>query len=81
MFVKQNLHCGHSSAQMLPVPMEVQIKSEQTGGQSCVHVQMYRSAGWRSFFKGFDVAMMRSFPANAACFVGYEAACRVLGNR
>ena len=46
----------------------------------CVGIQMYQATGVRGFFKGFDVAMLRSFPANAACFVAYEAAAQLLGN-
>ena len=35
--------------------------------------QTYRSAGLGGFYGGFWVAAVRSFPANASCFVAYEA--------
>ena len=34
----------------------------------------YQNEGPKAFFKGFSAAMLRSFPANAFCFLGYEAA-------
>ncbi len=33
---------------------------------------IYRTQGWRGFFTGIEVALIRAFPANAALFVGYE---------
>ena len=40
--------------------------------------QTLRHEGAGAFFKGFSAAMLRSFPANAFCFLGYEAALRNL---
>lgn len=40
--------------------------------------QIHSHGGLRGFYKGFDVALLRSFPANAACFVAYEAATRLM---
>jgi hypothetical protein len=31
-----------------------------------------KTQGWRGFFTGIEVALIRAFPANAALFVGYE---------
>ena len=33
---------------------------------------IYRARGFRGFFVGLEVAIVRAFPANAALFVGYE---------
>jgi hypothetical protein len=35
---------------------------------------IYRTKGFRGFFAGLGVALVRAFPANAALFVGYEYA-------
>jgi solute carrier family 25 carnitine/acylcarnitine transporter 20/29 len=35
---------------------------------------IYRDAGFGGFFKGVAPCMLRAFPANAACFVGFEFA-------
>ena len=35
-------------------------------------------AGWRGFYKGFAPCVLRAFPANAACFLAYEVALKVL---
>ena len=34
--------------------------------------KIYRTSGWRGFFKGFTPTIIRAFPANAATFLGYE---------
>ncbi len=34
--------------------------------------QIMAKDGVKGFFRGFTPAMVRSFPANAACFLGYE---------
>lgn len=39
---------------------------------------IYATEGWRAFFAGFTPCAMRAFPANAAAFVGFELALRVL---
>lgn len=38
----------------------------------------YRLDGISAFYRGFSAAMYRSFPANAFCFLGYEAAASYL---
>lgn len=35
---------------------------------------IYKESGIKGFFKGFTPCMVRSFPANALCFAGYEKA-------
>ena len=39
---------------------------------------IYAKEGWRAFFAGFTPCAMREFPANAATFVGFEMALRIL---
>jgi solute carrier family 25 carnitine/acylcarnitine transporter 20/29 len=34
--------------------------------------KVYAKEGLGGFFRGFSPAMVRAFPANAACFLGYE---------
>ena len=38
---------------------------------SCFKEQ-YRLGGWRAFFKGYVICMMRSFPVNAAAVTVYR---------
>ncbi|KAL6071185.1 Solute carrier family 25 member 20 [Balamuthia mandrillaris] len=42
-------------------------------------VDIQRTQGFRGFWKGFSVAAVRSFPANAACFTVYEVVRAYLG--
>ncbi len=35
--------------------------------------------GWRGFFVGIEVTVLRAFPANAALFLAYEQTRKVLG--
>jgi len=41
--------------------------------------KIYAADGFRGFFKGFTPCMIRSFPANAVCFLAYEQARKVIG--
>jgi solute carrier family 25 carnitine/acylcarnitine transporter 20/29 len=34
--------------------------------------KIWQASGWKGFWKGFTPCMLRSFPANAVCFLGYE---------
>lgn len=40
--------------------------------------ETYRTLGIKGFYKGFGVCMLRAFPANGACFLGYETAKKFL---
>ncbi|GFN77437.1 mitochondrial carnitine/acylcarnitine carrier protein [Plakobranchus ocellatus] len=40
--------------------------------------QIVKEEGVMSLYKGFTPIMLRAFPANAACFLGYEVAIKVL---
>jgi len=50
-----------------------------TGYADCVR-KVYARAGLKGFFVGFAPCMLRSFPANAACFYGYEVAKQALNS-
>ncbi|RKP39202.1 mitochondrial carrier domain-containing protein, partial [Dimargaris cristalligena] len=39
---------------------------------------LVQTEGWSSLYRGIGPVMLRAFPANAACFAGYEAAMSVL---
>jgi hypothetical protein len=41
--------------------------------------QIFKEQGLRGFFNGFEVAIIRAFPANAALFVGYELSRGLMG--
>mmetsp|Transcript_15150 Transcript_15150/g.21145 ORF Transcript_15150/g.21145 Transcript_15150/m.21145 type:complete len:299 (+) Transcript_15150:86-982(+) len=40
---------------------------------------IHQQLGWKGFFRGFAPCMVRSFPANATCFLAYEYAKKVMG--
>lgn len=42
--------------------------------------EILSTRGWRGFFTGVEVALVRAFPANAALFVGYELTRELLGD-
>ena len=41
--------------------------------------QLWAEGGWRRFYRGLAPCLLRSFPANAACFLAYERAKQMLG--
>jgi len=43
-----------------------------------VYSEMIKKDGIRVFYKGFTPVILRAFPANAACFLGYEMAIKFL---
>jgi len=43
-----------------------------------VFAEMYAKEGIRALYKGATPILLRAFPANAACFLGYELAMRFL---
>ncbi|XP_042865063.1 mitochondrial carnitine/acylcarnitine carrier protein-like isoform X2 [Penaeus japonicus] len=47
-------------------------------GIRSVFVDIMRTEGPRALFKGVAPVMIRAFPANAACFLGYEVAIKFL---
>ncbi|KAI4871952.1 hypothetical protein NFI96_025525 [Prochilodus magdalenae] len=40
--------------------------------------ELIREEGVTSLYKGFNAVMLRAFPANAACFLGFELAMKFL---
>ena len=42
------------------------------GGALSIAKEIIRHEGWQSLFRGLGPTLLRSFPANAACFLGYE---------
>lgn len=46
-------------------------------GIRSVFVDLARREGLLTLYRGFVPVMVRAFPANAACFGGYEAAIRL----
>uniref|UniRef100_A0A2K6URF9 Solute carrier family 25 member 20 n=1 Tax=Saimiri boliviensis boliviensis TaxID=39432 RepID=A0A2K6URF9_SAIBB len=40
--------------------------------------ELIRNEGVTSLYKGFNAVMIRAFPANAACFLGFEVAMKFL---
>ena len=47
-------------------------------GIRSVFAELIRKEGVAALYKGFVPVMIRAFPANAACFFGYETAIKVL---
>ena len=45
-----------------------------------VFKKMMKEEGPRALYKGFAPVMLRAFPANAACFMGYEVALKFLNS-
>lgn len=41
-----------------------------------VYKELIKADGIRAFYKGFTPVILRAFPANAACFLGYEVAMK-----
>jgi len=41
--------------------------------------KIYKADGAKGFFKGFTPCMIRSFPANAVCFLAYEYTKKLIG--
>lgn len=47
-------------------------------GMRDVFRELMRNEGPRALYKGVTPVMLRAFPANAACFIGFEIAMKVL---
>ena len=43
-----------------------------------VYKELIKADGIRAFYKGFTPVIIRAFPSNAACFLGYEVAMKAL---
>ncbi|XP_073397343.1 mitochondrial carnitine/acylcarnitine carrier protein-like isoform X2 [Dendrobates tinctorius] len=69
---------------VVAIPMDVLKSRFQTDSDSRyrgvldVFREVLRDEGPRGLYKGFTAAMLRAFPANAACFLGFEASMKFL---
>lgn len=70
---------------MVAIPPDVLKSRLQTApegtypnGMRDVFRQLMRNEGITALYKGATPVMLRAFPANAACFLGYEVAMKVL---
>ena len=49
-------------------------------GLGQVFTELVRTEGYLALYKGFGPVIARAFPANAACFLGYDLTMRALNN-
>ncbi|KAG8541791.1 hypothetical protein GDO81_028247, partial [Engystomops pustulosus] len=69
---------------IVAIPMDVLKSRFQTAPESRyrrvadVFREVLRDEGPRGLYKGFTAAMLRAFPANAACFLGFEVSMKFL---
>jgi solute carrier family 25 carnitine/acylcarnitine transporter 20/29 len=56
----------------------VHAERKYKGWLDCA-TKIYRADGTKGFFKGFAPCLLRSFPANAVCFLAYEEAKKIIG--
>ncbi|KAG8186347.1 hypothetical protein JTE90_005875 [Oedothorax gibbosus] len=70
---------------MVAIPADVLKSRLQTAPEGTyprgirdVFKQAMREEGVRALYKGATPVMLRAFPANAACFMGYEVAMKFL---
>ncbi|XP_046852752.1 mitochondrial carnitine/acylcarnitine carrier protein-like [Xenia sp. Carnegie-2017] len=70
------------SISIAPDTMKSRLQTAPDGtypnGVRDVFRQLIREEGPQALFKGITPIMLRAFPANAACFLGYEMAMKVL---
>ncbi|KAI8048987.1 mitochondrial carrier [Syncephalis plumigaleata] len=68
------------------IPADVLKSRQQTAppgtytGLTDVFVKLIRNEGPSALFRGLGPAMLRAFPANAACFLGVEASLKVINS-
>jgi len=58
--------------------LQVAPAGKYPNGIRSVFVEVVKTQGPLSLYRGFAPVMIRAFPANAACFLGYETAIKVL---
>jgi solute carrier family 25 carnitine/acylcarnitine transporter 20/29 len=61
---------------------KLQVAPEGTypHGIRSVFREVMAKEGFFSLYKGFSAVMLRAFPANAACFLGYETAIKLMNS-
>lgn len=68
-----------SLATSLFLPCESKVAPEgKYGGIRHVFVDLVRKEGVTALFRGIVPVMARAFPANAACFLGFEVALKAM---
>lgn len=60
-------------ADVLKSRLQTAPEGKYPGGLKDVFRELMRKEGPLALYKGFTPVMLRAFPANAACFVGFEA--------
>lgn len=66
---------------MPPDVLKSRLQTAPTGtytGVRDVFRQLMRNEGASALYKGVTPVMLRAFPANAACFIGFEVAMKFL---
>jgi len=64
-------------ADVIKTRLQTAPEGTYKGTMDCL-LQLLRNEGPRALFKGLGPAMVRAFPANAACFLGVEVARKAL---
>lgn len=69
---------------LVALPVDVAKSRFQTAPEGTyrgildVYKELIKADGIRAFYKGFTPVIIRAFPANASCFLGYELAMKFL---
>jgi len=58
--------------------LQVAPEGQYTNGIRSVFTEVIKKDGIGSLYRGFGTVMIRAFPANAACFLGYESAIKFM---
>ncbi|ELU02093.1 hypothetical protein CAPTEDRAFT_176506, partial [Capitella teleta] len=58
--------------------LQIAPEGKYPKGMRSVFAEMMREEGIMALYKGVTPVLLRAFPANAACFLGYEAAMKFL---
>jgi solute carrier family 25 carnitine/acylcarnitine transporter 20/29 len=60
--------------------LQVAPEGKYPNGIRSVFADVVRTEGFQSLFRGLGPVMIRAFPANAACFLGYESTIKFLNH-
>jgi solute carrier family 25 carnitine/acylcarnitine transporter 20/29 len=58
--------------------LQVAPEGQYPNGIRSVFREVMQKEGFFSLYRGFSAVMLRAFPANAACFLGYESAIKLM---
>jgi len=73
--------CLNWGAAIMPDVLKSRYQTAPAGkysGIKDVFVDVMKTDGFRGMYRGFAAVMLRAFPANACCFLGYEGAKKFL---